>query len=66
MAVSLSPSPVQGGASLGLQLLPEAEALGHHAGVVLLGIGAADDAALPVRAAPGVGQEELWGREDMG
>lgn len=66
VAASLSPSPVEGGASLGLQLLPEAEAVGHHAGVVVLGVGAADDAALPMRAAPRVGQEELWGREDTG
>lgn len=64
--MSLSPSPVEGGAGLGLQLVPEAEALGHHAGVILLDVGAADDAALPMRAAPRVGQEELWGREDTG
>lgn len=66
VAVSLSPSPVEGGAGLGLQLLPEAEAVGHHAGIVLLRVGAADDAALPVRAAPRVGQEELRAERTWG
>lgn len=65
-AVSPSPSPVEAGAGLGLQPLPEVEAVGHHAGIGRSGVGAAGDAALPVRAAPRVGQDELWGTRDMG
>lgn len=65
-AASPSPSPVEAGAGLVLQPPPEPEAVGHHACVVCLGVGAASDAALPVRAAPRVGQDELWGRGDMG
>lgn len=45
---SPSPSPVERSARLVLQLLPEAEAVGHHVSVVLLRVRAARDAALPV------------------
>lgn len=52
-------SPVELGARLCFQLRPEPVALGHHAGVVRLRVGAADDAALPVGAAPGMREGEL-------